>query len=286
LPVKDYIFAISVPLLWGIGMVATKPAMEFFPPMLVNGLRWSLSGIILVWWYPIPKDFLIKIFLVSIIACTIQYSLTFSGLNLIDASSAVLFVQCEVPFGVLIAYIFLKEKPQIKNIFGIIIAFIGLIILSGSPNLEGKYIGIALVLAGAFTWALGQILIKPISAKLNGIVLTAWIGIFAGPQLIISSHFIEGDVVNNILNADLKAWMIVLYLGILMNALGYSIWYYVLGKYPVNKILPVMLLLPVTGVITAIIFLGERPDTKVFIGGSIIIFGVALILFERLKKIN
>ena len=71
-----------------------------------------------------------------------------------------------------------------------------------------------------------------------------------------------------------------------MNALGYSIWYYVLGKYPVNKILPVMLLLPVTGVITAIIFLGERPDTKVFIGGSIIIFGVALILFERLKKIN
>ncbi len=286
MPVKDYIFAISVPLLWGIGMVATKPAMEFFPPMLVNGLRWSLSGIILVWWYPIPKDFLIKIFLVSIIACTIQYSLTFSGLNLIDASSAVLFVQCEVPFGVLIAYIFLKEKPQIKNIFGIIIAFIGLIILSGSPNLEGKYIGIALVLAGAFTWALGQILIKPISAKLNGIVLTAWIGIFAGPQLIISSHFIEGDVVNNILNADLKAWMIVLYLGILMNALGYSIWYYVLGKYPVNKILPVMLLLPVTGVITAIIFLGERPDTKVFIGGSIIIFGVALILFERLKKIN
>ena len=267
-------------------MVATKPAMEFFPPMLVNGLRWSLSGIILVWWYPIPKDFLIKIFLVSIIACTIQYSLTFSGLNLIDASSAVLFVQCEVPFGVLIAYIFLKEKPKIKNIFGILIAFIGLIILSGSPNLEGKYIGVALVLAGAFTWALGQILIKPISAKLNGIVLTAWVGIFAGPQLIISSHFIEGDVVNNILNADLKAWMIVLYLGILMNALGYSIWYYVLGKYPVNKILPVMLLLPVTGVITAIIFLGERPDTKVFIGGSIIIFGVALILFERLKKIN
>ncbi len=286
MPVKDYILAISVPLLWGIGMVATKPAMEFFPPMLVNGLRWSLSGIILVWWYPVPKDFLIKIFLVSIIACTIQYSLTFSGLNLIDASSAVLFVQCEVPFGVLIAYIFLREKPQFKNIVGIIIAFIGLIILSGSPNLEGKYIGVALVLAGAFTWALGQILIKPISAKLNGIVLTAWIGIFAGPQLIISSHFIEGDVVNNILNADLKAWVIVLYLGILMNALGYSMWYYVLGKYPVNKILPVMLLLPVTGVITAIIFLGERPDTKVFIGGSIIIFGVALILFERLKKIN
>tara|TARA_Y100001970_G_scaffold252294_1_gene325967 strand:- start:3497 stop:4363 length:867 start_codon:yes stop_codon:yes gene_type:complete len=283
LPFKDYFLAISVPLLWGIGMVITKPGMEYFPPMLINGLRWGLTGIILVWWFPIPKDYLFKIFLVSIIACTIQYSLTFSGLNIIDASSAVLFVQCEVPFGVLIAYLFLKEKPHLKNIIGIAIAFIGLLILSGSPNLEGKYIGVILVLSGAFTWALGQILIKPISEKINGIVLTAWIGVFAGPQLIISSHLIEGNVFNNIVNADYRAWLIVIYLGLLMNSLGYSIWYYVLGKYAVQKILPVMLLLPVTGVLTAIIFLGERPDIKVFIGGFIIILGVALILFEKIK---
>tara|TARA_Y100000590_G_scaffold458825_1_gene614421 strand:+ start:326 stop:1183 length:858 start_codon:yes stop_codon:yes gene_type:complete len=284
LPLKDYLLAISVPLLWGIGIVVTKPGMEHFPPMLINGLRWSLSGIILVWWFPIPKDFLVKIFLVSIVSCTIQYSLTFSGLNLIEASSAVLFVQCEVPFGVLIAYFFLRERPKIKNILGIFISFVGLVILSGSPNLEGKYIGVALVLAGAFTWALGQVLVKPISEKVNGIVLTAWMGVFAGPQLIISSQIIEGNVLNNILNADYKAWLIVIYLGLLMNALGYSIWYYVLGKYEVNRILPVMLLLPVTGVITAILFLGERPDIKVFIGGAIIIFGVAMILLGKKIK--
>ncbi len=284
MPLKDYLLAISVPLLWGIGIVVTKPGMEHFPPMLINGLRWSLSGIILVWWFPIPKDFLVKIFLVSIVSCTIQYSLTFSGLNLIEASSAVLFVQCEVPFGVLIAYFFLRERPKIKNILGIFISFVGLVILSGSPNLEGKYIGVALVLAGAFTWALGQVLVKPISEKVNGIVLTAWMGVFAGPQLIISSQIIEGNVLNNILNADYKAWLIVIYLGLLMNALGYSIWYYVLGKYEVNRILPVMLLLPVTGVITAILFLGERPDIKVFIGGAIIIFGVAMILLGKKIK--
>ena len=259
MPFRDIILALSVPLLWGIGFVVTKPGMEQFPPMLINGLRWGLSGIILVWWFPIPKKYLKSIFLVSIVACTIQYSLTFSGLNLIEASSAVLFVQCEVPFGVLIAYFFLKEKPKLKNLFGILIAFIGLIILSGSPNLEGKYIGVILVLSGAFTWALGQVLVKPISEKINGVVLTAWIGIFAGPQLIIASQIIEGNALNSILSADYKAWLIVLYLALLMNALGYSIWYYVLGRYPVNKILPVMLLLPVSGVLTAIVFLGERP---------------------------
>ena len=71
-----------------------------------------------------------------------------------------------------------------------------------------------------------------------------------------------------------------------MNALGYSIWYYVLGRYPVNKILPVMLLLPVSGVLTAIVFLGEKPDTKVFIGGLIILIGVGLILIGKTRKQN
>ena len=47
---KDFFLAISVPFLWGIGFVMTKPGMEQFPPMLINGLRWGLSGLILIWW--------------------------------------------------------------------------------------------------------------------------------------------------------------------------------------------------------------------------------------------
>jgi len=284
MPLRDLILAISVPFLWGIGFVVTKPGMEQFPPMLINGLRWSLTGLVLVWWFPVPKKLLKKLLVISFIGCTIQYSLTFSGLNLIDASSAVLFVQCEVPFGVLIAFIFLKEKISKKNFLGLMIAFVGLIILSGAPNLEGKAIGVILVLSGAFTWSLGQVIAKPVSEKLNGIIITAWLGILAGPQLIIASQLFEGDVLSNIIAADYKAWLIVLYLGLLMNALGYSIWYYVLGRYPVNTILPVMLLLPITGVLFAILFLGEKPDLKVFIGGLIILIGVGMILIGKIEK--
>tara|TARA_B100000470_G_C19610344_1_gene310707 strand:- start:19 stop:597 length:579 start_codon:yes stop_codon:yes gene_type:complete len=189
-----------------------------------------------------------------------------------------------VPFGVLIAYFLLKERPTFKNILGIILAFMGLIILSGSPDLKGKYLGVILALSGAFTWSLGQVLVKPISEQINGVTLTAWMGVFAGPQLILASQVIEGNVVENIISADYRAWLIVLYLGVLMNCLGYSLWYYVLGRYPVNKIISTMLLLPVTGVITAIIFLGERPDIKVYIGGLIILFGVGMILIEKKIK--
>ena len=285
MPIRDILLSLSVPLLWGIGFTITKAGMEELPPMLINGLRWSLTGLILVWWFPIPKKYFKTIILVSIIACTIQYSLTYSGLNIVDASSAILFVQFEVPFGVLVAYFYLKEIPQLKNIVGILIAFIGLIVLSGAPSLDGKIIGIALLLAGTFTWSLGQVLVKKVSENLNGIALTAWIGILAGPQLIIGSEIIEGNVINNITSASYKTWLIVLYLGILMNCMGYSAWYYVLGRYEVNKIIPIMLLLPVTGVLSAIFILGERPDINTYIGGCIIIIGVSLILFGKSKKI-
>ena len=284
MPIRDLLLAISVPCLWGIGFVITKPGMEQFPPMLINGLRWSVTGLVLVWWFPIPKKFLKELLILSFIGCTLQYSLTFSGLNIIDASSAVLFVQFEVPFGVLIAFLWLKERPSIKNLIGLLIAFTGLIVLLGAPNLQGKYLGVILVLSGAFTWALAQVFAKPISERLNGIVITAWLGVLAGPQLILASQLIEGNVVSNIRSADYQAWLIVLYLGLLMNVLGYSIWYYLLGIYPVNKILPIMLLLPVTGVVTAIMFLGERPDLKVFMGGIVILFGVGMILIGKLKN--
>ena len=284
MPLRDLILAISVPCIWGIGFVITKPGMEQFPPMLINGLRWSLTGLVLVWWFPIPKKWLKKLLLISIIGCTIQYSLTFSGLNIIDASSAVLFVQCEVPFGILIAFLFLKERPSKKNLFGLFIAFIGVVILSGAPNLQGKALGVILVLSGACTWSIGQIIAKPVSEKLNGIILTGWLGILAGPQLIIASQLIEGNVLSNIRSADYQAWLIVLYLGLLMNVLGYSVWFYVLGRYPVNKILPVMLLLPITGVIVAILFLGERPGLEVFIGGLIILIGVGIVLVSKTEK--
>ena len=284
MPIRDFILAIFVPCLWGIGFVITKPGMEQFPPMLINGLRWSVTGLVLVWWFPIPKKFLKELLILSFIGCTLQYSLTFSGLNIIDASSAVLFVQFEVPFGVLIAFLWLKERPSIKNLIGLLIAFTGLIVLLGAPNLQDKYLGVILVLSGAFTWSLGQVFAKPISEKLNGIVITAWLGVLAGPQLILASQLIEGNVVSNIRSADYQAWLIVLYLGLLMNVLGYSIWYYLLGIYPVNKIFPIMLLLPVTGVVTAIMFLGERPDLKVFMGGIVILFGVGMILIGKIKN--
>ena len=280
---RDTLLALLVPIVLGFGFVIAKPAMESFPPILLNGLRWSISGLIMFYFFPFPKNYFIKMLIISFIGCTLQYGLSYNGLNMIGGTSATLFVQAEIPFGILIAYFLLGEKFPIKNIIGLITAFIGIIILSGNPNLEGKMIGVIFILSAAFLWSFAQVIAKDVSEKIGGLALTAWLGIFAGPQAIFASFLIEGNSFEYIYNATPQAWLILIYLGIGMNVIGYSCWYSVLSRNPVNNVMSVLLLFPITGLLTSIFILKETPNTYAYIGGAIIISGVAMILINKKK---
>ena len=281
---RDTFLALLVPIVLGFGFVIAKPAMESFPPLLLNGLRWSLSGLIMFYFFPFPKKLFKKLIIISFVGCTLQYGLSYSGLNIIDGTSATLFVQAEIPFGILIAFLLLGERPPLKNIIGLIIAFIGIFILSGNPNLDGKMLGVIFILFAAFLWSFAQVLAKDVSEKIGGLALTAWLGFFAGPQCIIASYFIEGNTLDYIFNATTEAWIIVIYLVIGMNVIGYSCWYSVLSRNPVNNVMSVLLLFPITGLLTSIFILKESPNAYAYVGGAIIISGVALILINKKLK--
>ena len=282
---RDSLIAALVPIFLGFGFVIAKPAMEYLPPFLLMGLRFTFVALLLIWWFPIPKKFLKRIFFASLIANTLQYSITYTGLSLIDASAAVLLVQTEVPFGVVFAYFMLKEKPTIRSIIGISIAFIGVFILTGSPNLDGKFVGVTLVIIGSGVWALGQVLVKPLSKKVNPLALVAWLGLFSGPILIGLSAVFDGNTIQYFKNANLESWLIAIYLGFIMQPITYGCFYYVLKNNPLYKVLPIVTMgIPPTGLLAAIFLLGEEPTKELFIGGIIIIIGVVLIVFNKPKK--
>ena len=282
---KDTFLATLVPIFLGFGFVIAKPAMEYFPPMLLMGLRFFFAALILIWWFPIPIGFLKKIFFVSLIANTLQYSITYTGLSMIDASAAVLLVQMEVPFGVIFAYFILKEKPTVRSILGISIALIGVYILTGTPNLDGKFIGAALVVTGASIWALGQVLVKPLSKEINAVALVAWLALFSGPILITFSAIFDGNTINYFKTANLESWIIVIFLGFIMQPISYGCFYYVLKNNPLYKVLPIVTMgIPPTGLLAAIFLLGEEPTKELFIGGAIILLGVIMIVFNKKKN--
>jgi O-acetylserine/cysteine efflux transporter len=135
-----------------------------------------------------------------------------------------------------------------------------------------------LVISGALTWSLGQVMIKKMTS-LTGFQLIAWLSFFAGPQMLISSLFIENGHLESLKNATIIGWGTVIYLGVIMTALGYALWYHILKKYDINQAMPFLLLLPVSSLIGAVLFLGERPNLGTMLGGTIIIIGVAIIVF-------
>ena len=283
--IKDTLIASLVPIFLGFGFVIAKPAFESFPPILLMGIRFTFAASILIWWFPIPKRYLKKILIASFIANTLQYSITYTGLNHIDASAAVLLVQTEVPFGVIFAYFMLKEKPTMRALIGITIAFVGVYILTGSPNLDGKFFGISLTILGSAIWALGQVVVKPLSKEINPLALVAWLALFSGPMLIFLSAVIDGNTINYLMEANFDHWIIAIYIGFIMQPITYGCFYYVLKNNPLYKVLPIVTMgIPPTGLLAAIFILGEKPTAELFIGGAIIIIGVIMIVFTKTKS--
>ena len=283
--IKDTLIASLVPIFLGFGFVIAKPAFASFPPILLMGIRFIFAASILVWWFPVPRGYLKRIFIASFIANTMQYSITYTGLNYIDASAAVLLVQTEVPFGVIFAYFMLKEKPTFRALLGIGIAFVGVYILTGSPNLNGKFFGIFLTILGSAIWALGQVIVKPLSKEINPLALVAWLALFSGPILISLSAVLDGNTINYLKEASFDHWIIAIYIGFIMQPITYGCFYYVLKNNPLYKVLPIVTMgIPPTGLLAAIFLLDEKPTPELFIGGAIIVVGVVMIVFTKNKK--
>ena len=192
-------------------------------------------------------------------------------------------MQLEVPFSAALAAIFLNDKLGWKRTCGMVVAFLGVALIAGAPSLRNQLFPAFLVIAGVFTWAVGQVMIKKM-VHITGFQLIAWISVFAGPQMLISSLILESDHLSTLKNATLIGWGSVIYMGIVMTALGYAIWYHLLKKYDVNQVIPFLLLMPVTSILGAVLFLGERPSLRVLIGGVVVIIGVATIVIFGQRK--
>lgn len=278
--IRHILIALLVPLTWGFGFALAKVGLDHFSPLLLMGMRFLIAAAVLVWFVPIPRGYLKQICSISFIAATLQYGLTFSGLARMDATPAVLLVQAEVIFGVIIAALLLGEKPSLKQIVGITISCLGILTIVGAPSLDGQIFGVMLILGGTLAFALGQVLIRRLKGALTGFQLTAWMGVIAGPQMILAAMLFEGDLILQISTAPLAAWGTVLYLGLIMTIIGYSAWYFILARYPVPMVMPVLLLLPVATILGAVSFLGERPDMIVLFGGAIVISGVGAVIID------
>ena len=127
----------------------------------------------------------------------------------------------------------------------------------------------------------GQDLQRRGLGDIGGFTLVAWVAVFAAPQLLAFSLVFEDDHIAYIQSADRVVWGTVAYLGLIMTALGYGLWYTLIARHPVGRVGPFLLLLPVFSVLAGVLILGEELTVWSAVGGLLVLVGLAVITIER-----
>lgn len=280
LSLLDIGLGLGVALLWGMGVVFAKAALEHFPPILLMAFRFAVTALVLVWIVTPPRGQMRALFWIAFVSAAIQYSLTFTGLVRLDASIALLVVQLEVPFLVLIGAIFLGEHTTLRKWAGIALAFGGVALIAGEPKVASAWGAVLMVVGGALAWAVGQAMVRRLH-EVDGLTVTAWVAVMATPQLLVMSLIFESDHIAAIRTAPPIVWIAVAYLGLIMTAIGYGMWYTLVRRNPISQVAPFLLLLPVWGIAGSHLFLGESLAPIALLGGALVIGGVAFIVFDR-----
>ena len=275
LPVFVLIMAI-----WGGNFAVVKWGLEQFSPFLFMALRFLIVALVLLPFVPRPKGKMMQVFLISITLGFLHFALMFTAIQTIDVATAAIAIQLQVPFASLLAFVFLKDRLGWRRAAGMAIAFTGVVLIAGEPRLEGQYMALAMVIGGAFMWSIANLQIK-LLGDVNGASLNAWVALFAAPQILLASLLLEEGQIEQLARADFVGWSTVLYQSLAVVVLGYGIWYRLLRRYDLNQAMPFMLLVPVFGVASGLIFLGERLTLPLILGGLLTVAGVAIIVLRR-----
>jgi O-acetylserine/cysteine efflux transporter len=276
----DWAAALAVIVIWGLNFVVAKIGVAQIPPLTIVAVRFALVAALLApFLRPLGRSWPLVV-AVSVVLGGLHFGLMFSGLRGVDAGPAAIAIQLTAPFSAILAAIFYRERMGPWQMLGMGIAFAGVYVLAGAPAMTPSIPHLLLVVAAAFAWALANILIKRLRG-INVFVLNAWVALLALPQLILASVLLEHGQLQALAAADWRGWGAILYMAVGASITAYGLWYYLLGKYEVNRIVPLTLLSPVLAVIFAALILDEPLNGRIVFGGLLTLAGVAMIQFLR-----
>jgi O-acetylserine/cysteine efflux transporter len=280
LGLRDSGLAVLVMAIWGYNFVVAKTGLTELPPIFMMGLRFAFSAALLVPFVAMPRGRMKEIAALSVVLGAAHFSMMFTGLKTIDASTAAIAIQLQVPFSALLATVLLNDPPGWRRMAGIAVAFGGVVLIAGEPRFAGNLWALGLVIGAAFVWAVGNIQVKQMG-RIDEMALLAWMSVMAAPQLFLLSWMLEDGQFAAAQAATWRGWGAVAYQAVAVVAISYGIWYRLLGRHSVNAAVPYTLLVPVFGVASAAIWLDETLTARIVIGGAITIVGVTIIILRR-----
>lgn len=273
---------ILVQIIWGVNFAIAKIGLQDFPPLFFVTMRFALVAVMLVAFCGLPPKRDLKVLLpLSFVLGVMHFTLMFTGMQYIDAATASIVVQLQVPFASLLAFFFLREKIGWRRIVGMVTAFAGIVLIAGEPRLMGQFWPLLSVVGAALAWSVANLLVKRLGDRVDPIRLNGWVSILAAPQLILVSFMLEDQPWQSMMNAHLWGWAALLYQAVFVAILTYWIWYKMMQIYPVNQVMPFTLLLPAIGALSGHLLLQEEITWQMMVGGAATILGIGIIILRR-----
>lgn len=282
MPVRDWLAALVVIVAWGVNFVIVKLALVEIPPLLLGGLRFALVAFPAVFFVKRPSLPVRTIILYGATISLGQFASLFVAMYVgMPAGLASLVLQVQAFFTVIIGALVLREPIRPHNMLGILIASLGLVVIhqTAMPG-SVPIVGLSLTLLAALFWASGNIVVKT-AGKTDMLSLVIWGALVPPIPFFIMSWFFEGSeaIRYSFENVSYIGISALVYQAFGATIVGYVLWGVLLNRHAVSKVAPLSLMVPVVGLISAAVFLGEDLVFLQWLGGAVVLTGLAINIF-------
>ena len=280
----DVVLAILVSVIWGLAFVATKIGLESFSALQLTALRF-LIACLPVLFLPRPQVSWALLVAIGLTLFAGQFLLLFFAFKAgIAAGLASVTQQTQAFFTVLLAVLFLRERPSGRQITGMAVACAGLAAIGFTIGGDLTGFAFGLALASAMSWSVGNILVKRLP-DVPMFPLMAWLALVPPvPALALSFAFdADSSLPQALVDASWRSLAAALYLGVVATSLAYAIWGRLLARYSTASVAPFALVAPCAGVGASALMFDEAIGPVRYAGMALILLGLAIIVLRRPK---
>ena len=275
---KDLLLALLVIVVWGLNFVVIKVGLHGMPPMLMGALRFMLAAFPAILFVRRPQVPLRWMLAYGMTISVGQFAFLFYAMYVgMPAGLASLVLQSQAFFTLFFAALFLGERLRGSNLFGLLVAASGLVLIGLQGGQAMTLAGFALTIAAASMWALGNVVTRKLG-KVNLVGLVVWGSLIPPLPFLALSLWLEGPelISQSLRNLSLDSLLVLAYLAFGATILGYGLWSRLLSRYPASQVAPFSLLVPVVGISSSALLLDERLGSLQMVGAALVMAGLLI----------
>ncbi len=281
MPITHLLLALLVVVVWGLNFLFVTLALEEISPLLLCTVRFILASVPAIFFIKPPAISFKTVVLYGLVMFALQFGLLFVGMQAgMTPGVTSLLMQVQVFFSMFFAAILLGEIPYVWQIIGALVSFAGIgVVALHFDNDEISLIGFLFILAAAATWGIGNLITRK-SSNINMIALVVWGSFTAWIPMLIAFLIFEGpsSIVFSYHHLTWLGTASVLYIVYGSTWVGYGVWNWLLGRYPVGLIVPFTLLVPIVGILGSVLILDEPFHLWKVAAGLLVIGGLCISL--------